>query len=156
MARRKHISIYTHLSANQVSIVVDGARLKVSAATSLRWRTLGEAFRGRASAVKEVFGWIAQREAERARRGARSRFSPILHQFDTPLLMDEALLALGIAIEDVGLSTPDKKYLRLQPWAVQLALDRKNLPELGLAQVRDLREQTFDAKSLRWPDATDV
>jgi hypothetical protein len=65
----------------------------------------------------------------------------------------EALEILGIASRTANASVGDTRngYLRLERWAVEAALRRRNFEELSSSDIRFIREWTHDGDAVKWP-----
>ena len=64
----------------------------------------------------------------------------------------EALCILGIAAPDSEWEDHDPDLrLQLEPWAVQLALNRRGLGRLTNEEIADINRCTRDSDKLVWP-----
>lgn len=65
----------------------------------------------------------------------------------------EALEILGIASREANANVGDSRngYLRLERWAVEAALRRRNFDELSSSDKQSIRRWTRDSAAVKWP-----
>jgi len=65
----------------------------------------------------------------------------------------DALEILGIASREANASVGDSRngYLRLERWAVEAALSRRNFEELSSSDIQSIRGWTHDGDAVKWP-----
>jgi hypothetical protein len=65
----------------------------------------------------------------------------------------DALEILGIASREANASVGDSRngYLRLERWAVEAALRRRNFEELSSSDKQFIRRWTRDSEAVKWP-----
>jgi hypothetical protein len=120
---------------------------------ALQHRILAQALEGNRSARREVLKWIEKRDKVAAAKARRKpvriprRIEPV-----DPKNADEVLLLLGIASHDRARQYPSqRKYLLLEPWAVQLAVSRRRMWRLRAEEVSEIKRCTRQSETLRWP-----
>jgi Family of unknown function (DUF5681) len=137
-----------------LTVTSNGVPREVTMEEALQHRTYHDAVAGKRMAQRQVLRWIEKREAWLARhRPAAKQPSPIVFMHDAENA-NEAMLLLGIATEDTDRTGLDRKeqYLLLEPWTVQMALDRRRRQRpLEQKQVNEITRYTRDPRSLRWP-----
>ncbi len=141
-----------------LTVTRKGVPREITMEEALQHRTYQDAIAGKRMARREVLRWIAAREAWLARHGPRS--APplrVVHAHDSDNA-DAAMLLLGLAAGHPQRAVPggEGPLLLLEPWAVQLALDRRRgqLP-LKPEEIDDIRRLTRDPGRLRWPRGGD-
>jgi hypothetical protein len=65
----------------------------------------------------------------------------------------DALEILSIASRTAGANTGDNRnaHLRLERWAVEAALRRRNFEELSTSDIHLIRQWTHDSVGVKWP-----
>jgi hypothetical protein len=65
----------------------------------------------------------------------------------------DALEILGIASREANANVGDSRngYLRLERWAVEAALRRRNFEELSSSDKQFIRRWTRDSEAVKWP-----
>ena len=68
----------------------------------------------------------------------------------------EALEILGIASRRANANASDSRngYLRLERWAVEAALRRRNFEELSSSDIQFIRGWTHDGDAVKWPKSS--
>lgn len=140
-----------------LTITRNGQAREVTMEEALQHRTYQDAIAGKRMAEREVLKWIKKREAWIAERQTKKTDGKIeIRSSDDPMNALDALLILGIATRDDDTSKygPNDPYTRalLEPWAVQVALDRRrSATPLTKEERADILRCTREAASLRWP-----
>ena len=94
--------------------------------------------------------WIIKRDAAIAKQEKPKRVEIPRVIVDDPENASEALILLGIATRDA--SDRRVQHLRLEPWAVQMALSRRRGGQrLTETEIAELKRYTLNPDSLRWP-----
>ena len=135
-----------------LTVTHGGVPREVNAEEALQLRTYPDAIAGSRPARREGLKMIAKRERYLAARQGSKRFPPIEQRLEPhdPDNADAAMLILGIATPE-----PTTAWLKLEPWAVQAALQRRRGGgRLSKKDVFDIAHCTRDAGSLRWPRGT--
>jgi Family of unknown function (DUF5681) len=116
-------------------------------------KTYQRALAGSPRTWKKIVKMILEREKLRLKsRAPRSR--RITRQIEgDPENALEALEILGIASRTANASVGDtrKGYLRLERWAVEAALRRRNFDELSSSDKQSIRGWTHDGDAVKWP-----
>lgn len=136
-------------------VTQNGVERELTAEEALQWRTYQDAIKGSKPARRQVLKMIVRREQWRAQNEkVAPRQIEFLSETD-PDNADEALLILGVASINQNLqesTTRARKYLLLEPWAVQAALSRRRGGrKLDDNEIEDIRRCTRDPQTLRWP-----
>lgn len=155
--RRKRVetsqkSPYDAILERRIVVEFNGKPRKVGPQEALQLQTYQDALNGSLPAIREVLKWIDEREAAR-RPQLTHRFPTFRAENNEPVPMDDALLLLGIATGSDAADHDGTRYLSLQAWAVQEAIDRRRKP-LDQRELSDLREHIADPDQVRWP--TDI
>ena len=134
------------------TVTQDGKPRELTLEEALQHRTYQEAINGNRAAQREVLKMIDKRDKWLAARRPFPGLNILIEPGD-PENANEALLLLGIAEPDTRWNDPTDKYqrLRLQPWAVQVALSRPGGRRLSTQDVSNIQRCTRDAETLRWP-----
>jgi Family of unknown function (DUF5681) len=116
-------------------------------------KTYQRAITGGLRAGKKIVKMILEREKLRFKsRVPRSR--RITRQIEgDPENALGALEILGIASREADASVGDSRsgYLRLERWAVEAALRRRNFDELSSSDKQSIRGWTHDGDAVKWP-----
>jgi hypothetical protein len=116
-------------------------------------RTYQRAITGSSRTWKKIVKMILEREKLRFKSRAlhAPRITSKLERDPENAL--EALEILGIASREVDASVGDSRngYLRLERWAVEAALRRRNLDELSSSDKQSIRRWTRDSEAVKWP-----
>lgn len=136
-----------------LSIRRNGIETEVTVEEALQHKTLQQALAGNRSARREVMKMILKREEALAKSAPVKRFPKIdFVMEDDPENANDALVILGIARRyDEG---PNDKYdrLKLEPWAVQMALGRRRGgSRLTDKDVKEIKRTTWDPETIKWP-----
>lgn len=139
-----------------LTISRNGQAREVTMEEALQHRTYQDAIAGKRMAQREVLKWIRKREAWIAKHCAPPNRPIEMKQSPDPENALDALVILGIATRDDDTSKygPNDPYRRalLEPWAVQVALDRRrSATPLTERDRADILRCTREAASLRWP-----
>ena len=135
-----------------LTVTQGGVAREVTAEEALQHRTYQDAIAGSRLAQRMVLKWIEKRERYLAARQGSKRFPPIERRIEPhdPDNADAALVLLGIATPE-----PTTAWLKLEPWAVQAALQRRRGGgRLSDKHVFDIEHCTRNPRSLRWPRGT--
>ena len=138
-----------------VTVIQGGKTREISMEEALQQRTFKDALAGKRMAMREVVKWIIRREAWFAKNAPSSMrpIEPFLTSPD-PDNADEALVLLGIAAPNPNRAdlNLERAQLLLEPWAVEMALRRKQIAaELTERERNEVRRSTRDSKTLLWP-----
>ena len=143
-----------------VTVTQNGIERALSAEEALQLQTLKKALAGDRPSRRQILKMIAKREKWIAEKTPKPE--PVVRtrtEHGDPRNADEALLILGIAIEDLtrsaGARDNEEKALKLAPWAVQAALSRRRGgTALTGKEIAEIRRCTENAETLRWPRGT--
>ena len=137
----------------------NGMPREITMEEALQQQTLQQALDGNRSAQREVLKWIIKRDkyhaAEKQRKSpqvATVRFS------HCPDNANEALLLLKVAAPNPKYQDKEnaEEHLLLEPWVVQAAFSRRRgANKLSKSDISEIRSNTGDPDSLRWPEGTD-
>jgi hypothetical protein len=146
-----------------LTIRTGGEAREVDVEEALRHKTLQDALAGNRPARRKILSMIARREAERAKRGGRTKAPggkiPWKIENASPFEPNEATLILGIVRKDPAWEDP-QSYMKpvdgdrflLEPWAVQMALGRRRGgAALERDQIADINRCTWQSDRIRWP-----
>jgi hypothetical protein len=112
------------------------------------------AITGSRRAWKKLVKMILEREKLRLKsRALRSPRIKSQHEQVDPENALEALEILGIASRRANTNAGDSRdgRLRLERWAVEAALSRRNVDELSSSDIQFIRGWTHDADAVKWP-----
>jgi Family of unknown function (DUF5681) len=116
-------------------------------------RTYQRAITGSSRTWKKIVKMILEREKFRFKSRALQvpRIASKLERDPGNAL--EALEILGIASREANASVGDSRngYLRLERWAVEAALKRRNFDELSSSDKQSIRGCTHDGDAMKWP-----
>jgi len=150
-------SAYNIIIDRTITITKDGVAREATVEEALQIKTYQMALAGNPAAEKEVLQMIAKREAYLSRQPSSpspsSKPAPWEIEQDPDNAFD-ALLLLDIASPDTRYDNDRRNEYRrilLQPWAVQLALNRRGLNSLSKKEMDDIIRCTSDPDSLTWP-----
>jgi len=117
-------------------------------------KTYQRAITGSRRAGKKIVKMILERHKRRfkSRAPRAPRFTPRIEEVDPENAL-EALEILGIASRRANATAGDSRngYLRLERWAVEAALRRRNFEELSSSDKGLIREWTHDSEAVKWP-----
>ena len=116
-------------------------------------KTYQLAITGSRRAGKKIVKMILEREKLRFKRRAL-RSPRIASQIEKdPKNALEALEILGIASRRANTNDGDSRdgRLRLERWAVEAALRRRNFDELSSSDIQSIRGWTHDGHAVKWP-----
>jgi hypothetical protein len=146
-----------------LTIRAGGEAREVDVEEALLHKTLQDALAGNRPARRKILKMIARREAERAKRRARTKAPggriPWKIENASPLEPNAAMLTLGIVRKDPAWEDPPS-YMKpegadrflLEPWAVQAALGRRRGGSvLEPKQISDINRCTWRSERIRWP-----
>ena len=132
-----------------LTIERNGVACEVTPEEALQHALLKKALGGSRPAIRKVLKMIQARQAALEPTGPPTPAVQILHEYDDPDNANEALLILGVvASEMIG----DKPRLKLLPWAVQAALDRRGAPTLSAQQQKMIAVRVIDSQAVVWPE----
>jgi hypothetical protein len=117
-------------------------------------KTYQRAITGSRRAGKKIVKMILEREKLRfKRRALRPPRIKSQHEQVDPENALAALEILGIASRKASLNVGDSRngYLRLERWAVEAALRRRNFEDLSSSDMQFIRTWTHDAVDVKWP-----
>lgn len=151
----------------RLTLTQDGQPREVTIEEALQLKTYQDALAGKRLAQRAVLKMIVEREVALSQRRQRAATRSLAQPARKPLQVMkkdpdnafDAMLLLGIATEEVppqGPLEPDasgrrRRFLRLEPWAVQAAIDRRRRSGLTEQEIRNVELCTRDADSLLWP-----
>jgi hypothetical protein len=119
-------------------------------------KTYQLAIKGGRRAQKKIVKMILEREKLRLK--SHPPRSPLITRRieEDPENALEALEILGIASRRASLSEGDyrSEYLRLERWAVEAALGRRNFKELSDSDIQFIRNWTHDGDAVKWPKSS--
>ena len=150
-------SVFDILVDKSLTLTRNGMPQEVGIEEALQHRTYQEAIAGNRTARREVLKMIEKRERALAKNAPRPAMVVSHQTEEDPENANEALLLLGIAVEDPTEYGPKDIYHRLllEPWAVQAALTRRrggtNLTD---KEISDIQRCTRAPDTLRWPRGT--
>ena len=116
-------------------------------------KTYQRAITGGRRAGKKIAKMILERERLRFKSRA-PRLPRITSQIENdPENAMDALEILGIASRKANANAGDSRngYLRLERWAVEAALRRRNFEELSSSDIHFIRGWTHDGDAVKWP-----
>lgn len=116
-------------------------------------KTYQLAITGHRRAWKRVIKMILERHKPSSKRRA-PEFSQIKRKIEEdPENALEAVEILGIASRRANTNAGDGRNgrLRLERWAVEAALKRRNFEELSSSDIHLIREWTHDGDAVKWP-----
>jgi Family of unknown function (DUF5681) len=138
-----------------LTVTRNGVPREVTMEEALQHRTYQDAIAGKRMAQRQVLKWIEKREAwlEKQRHKNRTPAFNTVHLHDADNA-DDAMLLLGIVVENPdrkGLDWKERQLL-FEPWAVQMALDRRSgRTVLEQKDIETITRCTRRPDSLRWP-----
>ena len=144
-------SAFNRLRRKVIEITVDSRRRKLTPDLVLEFKTYEEAIQGKVRATREVLRWVKIREEARRKAAGHAGGIIFLSEHAPSNSINEALLLLGVA--STG-STHGPAYLKLEPWAIQQALDRANDREFSNALLRELQDHVTDPAEVVWPEGS--
>jgi hypothetical protein len=103
--------------------------------------------------------WEENRQDDpRARKAPPQRRAPRSPRITSQIEEDpenalDALEILGVASRTAGANAGDSRnaHLRLERWAVEAALRRRNFEELSSSDLHLIRRCTLDGDAVKWP-----
>jgi Family of unknown function (DUF5681) len=117
-------------------------------------KTYQRAITGGRRAGKKIVKMILEREKLRFKsRALRPPRIKSQHEQADPENALDALEILGIASRTAGANAGDSRnaHLRLERWAVEAALRRRNFEELSSSDLHLIRGCTLDGDAVKWP-----
>ena len=133
----------------KLTIIRDGNRQDVTPEEALQQALLQKAFEGDSRAISKVLKMIQKRQAAIAALAPAAPPPQLLTEEPDPDNANEALLLLGIGTQDPAWDSP---RLKLLPWAMQAALDRRRGPALRSDDITLLKNSVPDPEQVRWPE----
>ena len=141
-----------------LTVMQRGVPREITMEEALQQQTLQQALDGNRSAKREVLKWIIKRDkhlaAENQRKAPQAATVRYSHCPDNA---NAALLLLEAAAPNPKYEDNDNtiEHLLLEPWAVQAALRRRRgAKKLSETDISEIRSNTGDPDSLRWPKGT--
>jgi Family of unknown function (DUF5681) len=115
-------------------------------------KTYQLAINGRRRAQKKIVRMILERYKHnlKSRAPRPLRIARWLEQVDPENAL-EALEILGIASTRANAGDSRNGYLRLERWAVEAALRRRNFEKLSSSDKQFIRRWTRDSEAVKWP-----
>ncbi len=136
-----------------LTIMQGGKAREVSVDEALQHKTYQQAIAGSRMARREVLKMIAKRENALAAKQPQVQPITRLIEPKDPTNAFDALCVLGIAAPDVSWSDQaGGGRLLLEPWAVQIALNRRGLKRLTQQDVAEIERCTRNVDALVWPE----
>jgi hypothetical protein len=135
-----------------LNVLQGGVARELTVEEALQHRIYEQALAGKANARRKLLRMIEVRE--KARTAKAPPPSPVrqLVEPSDPDNAFEALQILSIACPDPSWTGSDKQTrLLLEPWAVQMALDRHRRRELSDRTIAEIMRCTHRREMLRWP-----
>ena len=148
----------------------DGTSRELSAQEAIDQSVVKEALKGKAGAIGRAakmlikrdkwFRAEAEKKAQRANKYSGSAFSEI-ESYGDPDNANDALQILGIATRDTdyeaAVDRPGYIHLRLEHWAVEMALARRRKSEpLSDQDILSINVCTHDPEKLTWPKGSRI
>lgn len=137
---------------------MDGINQVISAEQALQIKTYNQAMAGNRSAQRKILKMIDEREAYFAQSTHRLPKAEWLSEFCDPTNAYDALLLLDIASRDLESeadarpeSGEDPRRLWLEPWAVQLAINKRKVKRPPSASSTLPTRAIRDRESITWP-----
>lgn len=137
---------------------MDGIDQVISAEQALQIKTYNQAMAGNRSAQRKILRMIEEREAYFAQKTNRLPKIKWLKDFCDPTNAYDALLLLDIASRDLESEAEawrapggDPRRLWLEPWAVQLAINKRKVKRLRSASSPLPTRAIRDRESIIWP-----
>jgi len=138
-----------------LSVTRGGVEREVTLEEALQHKTYQNAISGNRAARREILKMIAKREKAIAAKAPKPAYRIEMRmEPKDPDNADAALLLLGIACHDIENqhSEHERKHLKLEPWAVQMALSRRRGGQaLTEKDIAEIRRCTRSPETLRWP-----
>jgi Family of unknown function (DUF5681) len=148
-------SAYDIITDKTITITRDGVPREATIEEALQIKTCQLALDGNKTAIREFLKMIAIREQALADTHKTASAIAEIKMTGDPDNAFDALLLLDIAVPDTRYADdpPDDEYRRLalEPWAVQMALNRRGLGNLSQEEKDAVGRSTVDAESLVWP-----
>ncbi len=142
-------SVFDVIFEKRLVIPHGGQTREVTVDEGLQHALLKDAFAGNKLATREVMKMITRRERARA-AAAPPPPAPTLQLSPDPDNANEALVLLGIAEASEEHGRP---HLKLLPWAVQAALNRRGGANISPEKLSHVRNRMVDPDSVKWPKA---
>lgn len=152
--RKSAFDVITEL---ELTIRTGEATTTMSAEEALHLKTYHQAISGDKKAWAEVLEMIIAREKALDAVATPRPGVELLIEDGDPENAHEAMVLLGIASYDMepdGFSSDpeeDERYLQLEAWAVQMALEQRSLKYLDDSSKELVGSSTRDKDRLRWP-----
>jgi len=148
-------SAFDIIVGKTLTVTRNGVPREVTMEEALQHRTYQDAIAGKRMAQRQVLKWIEKREAwlEKQRPKVTTPVFRTAHLHDADNA-DEAMLLLGIVAENPDRQGArfDGRQLLLEPWAVQMALDRlRGRQPIEQEDIETITRCTRHPDSLRWP-----
>lgn len=154
---KKRRSVFDVITAPEFTIRIGDTTTTVSAEEALYLKTYQQAINGDKKAWAEVLDMIIARATAVDDMAPPAPGPELLVESGDPDNASEAMVLLGIAAYDMKRGKDytgegsDLPYLLLEPWAVQMALQRRSLPHLSDSNKQLVGAWTRDPNSLKWP-----
>lgn len=149
----------------------DGTVGELTAQDAIDQATIKDALSGKAGAIKTAVRMLIRREkwirseankkAQRAKRYEKNAIPEFRKTCNDPQNADTALQILGIATRDTqyeeSVNRSGYVHLRLEHWAVEMALSRRRSSEpLSAQEFKSINACTHDPDNLRWSKGSRV
>ena len=138
---------------NRLLVIAQGNKTReMTVEEALQHKTYQQAIAGSRMAQRVLLKMIAKRENALAAKAPPARPIERLVEHEDPKNAYEALCLLGIATHDPSWQEQHREIrLLLEPWAVQVALNRPGLRRLSEWHVSEIRRGTLRSEALIWP-----
>ena len=132
-----------------LTIERNGVAREVTPEEALQQALLKKALAGSRPAIRKVLKMIQARQEALAAEAPPPPRVTLLFEYGDPDNANEALLILGIAATQM---LSNQQRLKLLPWAVQAALDRRGAPVLRKHQQQAVAVRLIDPDKVVWPE----
>jgi hypothetical protein len=136
-----------------LSVQHNGATRETTVDEALEHKTYQQAIAGDRKARRDVLKMVVAREKALSVEQVRPVGPKFIFERSDPDNADEALQLLDIAqlcSRSQGPNYSDEKLV-LEPWAVQVAVNRRGLGALSAEDIALIEQWTRNPASLRWP-----
>lgn len=150
---RAEPSAFDILEGRSFSLRLRNRVEELSVEEALQQKTYQAAIDGSQRACREVLKMIMQRETalQKLRPPPRQAIERLI-EGPNPTNATEAMLLLGIVTEDTRREPENgTPHVLLEPWAVQMALERRSLSTLAASDIQSVRRMTRSAETLVLP-----
>ncbi len=136
-----------------LTVTLGGVQHQMPLEDALHERIYEQALAGKAMARRKLIRMIQDRDRARAERAPPPPPVAVRIEPTDPENTFEALQILGIAHPDPFWSQHgDQTGLLLEPWAVQLAINRRRRRQWSDQEISDVERLTDKSETLCWPN----